>query len=57
MKKVFQFILILYYSKILYNVGNNFTNVPVYIEFELITTEIQFTVKLFGYEHCCCKEG
>ena len=38
---------ILYNSKILYNVNCICTNVPVKLEFEFITTEIQFNVKLF----------
>ena len=47
----------LYNSKILYNIICICTNVPVYIEFEFFTTEIQFYVKLFGDKYCQCKEG
>ena len=38
----------LYKNRIFYNVGSICTNVLVSLEFELITTEIQFNVKLFG---------
>ena len=48
---------ILYNSKILYNVNCICTNVPVKLEFEFVTTEIQFNVKLFGDKQCRCKEG
>ena len=43
-------------SKILYNVGSICTNVPIWLEIEFITTEIQFNIKVFGDEHCRCKE-
>ena len=45
----------LYNSKILYKV-NICTNVPA-LELELITTEIQFNIKLFGDKLCHCQEG
>ena len=48
---------ILYNSKILYNVNCICTNVPVQPEFEFVTTEIQFNVKLSGDKQCRCKEG
>ena len=38
----------LYNSKIHNNVGSGCTNVPVQLEFEFITIEIQLNVKLFG---------
>ena len=47
----------LYNSKILHNVGSIFTNVPVNLEFEFITTEISSTSNYFGDKHCHCKEG
>ena len=47
----------LYNSKFLYNIICICTNVPVYIEFEFITTEIQFDIKLFADKHCHCKVG
>ena len=46
----------LYNSNILYNVGSICTNAPSLLEFEFITTEIQFNIKLFGNKHCLCKE-
>ena len=48
---------ILYNSKILYNVNCICTNVPVYLKFEFIATEIQTNVNFLGDKHCCCKEG
>ena len=33
------------------------TKVPDKLEFELITTEIQFNLKLFGDNNCRCKQG
>ena len=48
---------ILYNSKILYDVNCICTNVPVKFEFEFITIEIQFNVKLFGDKQCHCKES
>ena len=47
------YIHILYNSNILYNFNCFCTNVPVKLEFEFITTEIQ----LFGDKQCCCKEN
>ena len=47
----------LYNSRIRYKVNIICTNVPVSLEFELITTEVQFNVKLFGDKHCHCKDG
>ena len=47
----------LYNSKLLYNLGSICTKVPDKLEFELITTEIQLILKLFGDNHCRCQEG
>ena len=47
---------ILYKSKILYNVNCICTNAPIKLQFEFITTEIQFNVKLFEDKQCRCKE-
>ena len=47
----------LYNSKILYINCICTNHVSVQIEFDFITTEIQFNVKLFGDKHCCCKDG
>ena len=46
----------LYNSKILYNIISISANLPADIEFDFITTENQFNVKLFGDKHCISKE-
>ena len=46
-----------YNSKILYNINSICTNVPIKLKFKFITTEIQFSLKLFGDKQCRCKEG
>ena len=48
---------ILYNSKILYNVHYICSKAPVQLKFEIITTEIQFNIKLFGDKLCRCEEG
>ena len=48
---------ILYNGNILYNVIGICTNVPVQLDFEFITLEIQFNVKLFGHIRGRCREG
>ena len=48
---------ILYNSKILNNVNCICTNVSDQLEFAIITTEIQFNIKLFADKQCLCKEG
>ena len=45
-----------YNSISLYNASCICANVPVQIEFDFITTEFLFNVKLFGDHHCQCKE-
>ena len=47
----------LYNSKILYNVSCFCKNVPLLIEYDFISTEIQFNVKVFWDKLHPCIEG